>query len=164
MDDPKFWGMKTFKSWAKDFVTNKIIGIDQTGVDDFIGNYSDDEIDDLITDGYMSRAILRNFKQFAYDMKIGDLVVIGVGQMTKFNIHSIVKIVGEYERKEVGGYPRHYRKIEPITILPQPILYEEYNRLSRLEYLSKYDWTEMMNYTKSVVPVLGYMCALQFKT
>lgn len=65
MDDPKFWGMKTFKSWAKDFINNKIIGIDQPGVDDFIGNYPDDEIDDLITDGYMSRAILRNFNFFS---------------------------------------------------------------------------------------------------
>ena len=80
MDDIKFWGMKTFKSWAKDFIDYKIIGIDQTGIDDFIGNYSDDEINDLITDGYMSRAILRNFKQFAYDMKIGDLVVIEIGR------------------------------------------------------------------------------------
>jgi predicted Mrr-cat superfamily restriction endonuclease len=96
----------------------------------------------------MSRAILRNFKQFAYDMKIGDLVVIGVGQMTKFNIHSIVKVVGEYEYKNVGGHPRHYRRIELVDLPSSPIPYEEFNRLSRLEYLSKYDWTEMMNHIR----------------
>ena len=78
--------MKTYLEWWDTFQGEEIIGIDQDGIDKNYLEYSQNEIENLISDG-LTESIERNFKQFCCWMNSGDYVIIGTGQQTKFNIY-----------------------------------------------------------------------------
>lgn len=143
----KMWGMKTFKHWGAHFVANGFVGIDQEGVDQDFRTIKDNIADELIDEEFITRPIIRNFKQFVYDMKIGDMIAIGVGKMTRYNITAIVKVTGDYQfNPNSPSMPRHTRSVEIVNSFTEPVSYNEFNRMSRLEFLSEYDWNEMLSH------------------
>jgi hypothetical protein len=88
-----FWVMKTFKEWAKVFVNNNEIGLDEDGVDNKYTSYNIQQLPSVLD----NPRLLRRFDQFCKWAKIGDYVIVGVGQTTQFNMRIIGRITGEYE-------------------------------------------------------------------
>ncbi|ENM5907608.1 hypothetical protein L4D00_22855 [Photobacterium swingsii] len=136
----RYWAMKTYKEWHSTFVEQKVIGIDQDGVDSDYLSLTEDHINELIQSG-ISESIERNFRQFTKWMNPGDYVIIGTGQTTKFNISAIAKVTGEYYfDTEVS--PRHVRKVELVKVFKEPTPLQRFSRVARIELIDEIDFHE----------------------
>jgi hypothetical protein len=136
----RYWAMKTYLKWWDTFQDGEIIGIDQNGIDKNFSNYSDEEIEKLLSKG-LTESIERNFKQFCSYMNPGDYVIIGTGQQTKFNISGICKVEGEYIFDE-NYYPRHIRKVKFVKFFKNAIPLQRFARVARLELIDEIDFQE----------------------
>lgn len=132
--------MKTYLEWWDTFQGEEIIGIDQDGIDKNYLEYSQNEIENLISDG-LTESIERNFKQFCCWMNSGDYVIIGTGQQTKFNISGICRVEDDYTF-DLNFYPRHIRKVKFLKIFNDPIPLQRFARVARLELIDEIDFQE----------------------
>lgn len=141
------WLMKTFMKWADRFIvesTPPYVAIDEPGVDIDYGMLSESKrkkiFNDLKKRTNTNRRwglIKRFFDEFYDDIKVGDILVLGVGQTTKFNVYAIVKILqcAYYVSKPDSSYSRHRRDVE-VLWQGDPFLVSEWgwaNRLQRLD-------------------------------
>jgi hypothetical protein len=136
----RYWAMKTFKEWHCTFLNKDIIGIDQDGVDANYLSLSQAQITVLIEDG-LSEAIERNFRQFTKWMNVGDYILIGTGQTTKFNISAIAKVTENYDYNS-NISPRHFRCVEFVKVFSEPKPLQRFSRVARLELIDEIDFHE----------------------
>lgn len=73
-----FWAMKTYKIWADVFIEESEIGMDEKGVDHNYTSYSTQQLSEILK----NPRLIRRFDQFCKWAKMGDYVVVGVGQTT----------------------------------------------------------------------------------
>ena len=136
----KFWVMKTFKDWSNDFVDKREIGLDEEGVD---LNYLDYELSDKPIGNDL---ILRRFDQFCKWAKVGDYVIVGIGQMTKFNMKIICKITGGYKFDEHNKPYRHKRDIEIIKCFDEPVEIKKWGQMQRFELIDIDDFMDTLRH------------------
>jgi len=137
----KYWVMKTFQEWWINFQRDNVIGIDESGVDqDYLG-ISQNQIDQLLqdTNNNFNEYQNRVFKEFCKWMQTGDLVIIGTGQTTTFNISGIVRVVGNY-RFDSSSEPRHIRNVEILKVFQNPLSMLRFIRTPRLELIDEEDF------------------------
>lgn len=132
--------MKTFKDWWSAFENENVIGIDEGVITQKYTDYSPTDIESLISNG-LSESIERNFRQFCNWMNPDDLVIIGTGQATKFNISGIVRVVGDYEFS-ANKEPRHYRNVKILKKFSSPKSLQCFARVPRLELIDENDFHE----------------------
>ncbi|WP_226536416.1 hypothetical protein [Fictibacillus halophilus] len=138
-----FWVMKTYKEWAKVFVNNNEIGLDEDGVNNKYTSYNIQQLPSVLD----NPRLLRRFDQFCKWAKIGDYVIVGVGQTTQFNMHIIGRIIGEYEfdnqHSQLRPY-RHLRKIEIMKVFEEPIQVEKWGQVQRIELVDANDYIDTL--------------------
>ncbi len=137
----KYWVMKTFQDWWLNFQRDNVIGIDEDGVEqDYLG-ISQNQIDQLLqnTNNNFNEYQNRVFKEFCKWMQNGDLVIIGTGQTTTFNISGIVRVTGNY-RFDSNAVPRHIRNVEILKVFPNPLSMLRFIRTPRLELIDEEDF------------------------
>jgi hypothetical protein len=132
--------MKTYKEWAKSFVTNSEIGFDEQGVD---GKYTEYKLDQL-PNVLENPRLVRRFNQFCKWAKAGDYVIVGTGPTTQFNMKLIGRVVGEYEFDVNHLLYRHYRKIEIMKVFAEPILIEKWGQVQRIELVDDNDFIDTL--------------------
>jgi len=128
----KVWLMKVFKEWY-DLFEHGIVGIDEDGIDDWYTNLTEKQKEKVFSSFGRPGTRKKFFEQFAYGMSKGDIIFIGTGQASKFNINAIAKVTGEY-RFDASETPRHLRNVE-IIVLEQPIPYDKWSWAKRVEKL-----------------------------
>ena len=138
----QYWSMKTFAGWWDEFRTYNIIGVDQEGVDICYRTLSDAQIQSRINADKFSEYVDRTFREFAQWMQIGDLVLVGTGPTTKFNLAGVAKVTGDYCFDANRAVPRHLRTVKFLAqpLLPQPM--QRFARTSRLELIHETDFYE----------------------
>lgn len=144
------WLMKTFQDWAKRFMDgepNPYVAIDEPGVDVDYGKLSDAKksglFEQLDRDSETKRRwgqIKTFFNRFYDDVSIGDILVLGTGQTTKFNVYAIVKITSDtyYVDSPDSSYSRHRRDVE-ILWMGEPFMVKEWGWSRRIEILDTKD-------------------------
>ncbi|KGR88056.1 hypothetical protein [Lysinibacillus odysseyi] len=133
-----YWAMKTFKDWAEEFITRKEIGLDEEGVDaDYLGyDKSSLPLDNT--------RILRRFDQFCKWASVGDYVLVGTGQTTKFNAKLVGVITGDYHFDASRQSYRHIRKIEVLKVYDEPVEIEKWGQIQRIELVGHQDFIETL--------------------
>jgi hypothetical protein len=138
----KYWAMKTFMDWATIFNSQNVIGIDQEGIDQDYTLYTDAKINHLITSNVgVTEYIDRVFRDFCKWMQIGDLIIIGTGQVAQFSVSAIARVSGVY-RFNQSNTPRHLRDVDILRVLPNPKPMQRFSRTSRLELIDEGDFYE----------------------
>ncbi|USK70051.1 hypothetical protein [Peribacillus asahii] len=135
-----FWVMKTFKEWAGDFIANEEIGLDESGVDNNYTNYSVAQLSSVLD----NPRLLRRFDQFCKWAKVGDYVIVGIGQQTKFNMKLVGRIIGDYEFEASHQPYRHFRKIELLKVFENPIPIEKWGQIQRIELVDDNDFIDTL--------------------
>ncbi len=133
-----FWTMKTFKDWADEFISKEEIGLDEKGVDK---NYLEYNHDNSVID---NKRILRRFDQFCKWASVGDYVIVGTGQTTKFNAKIIGIITSDYTFDPSRQTYRHIRKIDILKIYDEPVEIEKWGQIQRIELVNKNDFIETL--------------------
>lgn len=136
----RYWAMKTFKEWSSIFIADEIIGIDQDVLNNDYRQYDQTTLTGLINAG-LSESIERTFRQFCNWMRQEDLVIIGTGQQTKFNISGIVQVTGDYQFAQ-NREPRHFRKVKLLKVFTNPQPLQRFARVARLELIDEIDFHE----------------------
>ena len=132
----KFWAMKTFQEWWSIFNSEAVVGIDQDALDRDYNSYSDAEIHELISSGEYTEYIDRIFREFCKWMQVGDLIIVGTGQVTDFKASGIVRIAGDYYFEQ-HHVPRYLRRIEVLKAFDIPRSMIRFSRTSRLELIDE---------------------------
>lgn len=144
------WLMKTFKDWAHRFIIESnppYVAIDEPGVDQKYNLLTEvkrkklfNDLDKTTKGNRRWGLIKRFFDQFYDEVNIGDLLVLGIGQTTKFHVFAIVKITGnaDYVAEPDSGYSRHRRNVE-VLWQDEPFLVEEWGWANRLQKLDTED-------------------------
>lgn len=135
-----FWAMKTFKEWSNAFVINCEIGFDEDGVDNKFTSYDINQLPSVLT----NPRLVRRFDQFCKWAKIGDYVIVGIGQTTQFNMRLIGRITGDYEFDDQHLPYRHFRKIEIMKVFNEPILIEKWGQVQRIELVDDNDFIDTL--------------------
>lgn len=135
-----FWAMKTFKDWANTFVTNSEIGFDEDGVNRDYTSYNIQQLPTVLD----NPRLVRRFDQFCKWVKIGDYVIVGVGQTTQFNVRIIGRVTGEYVFDSQHNPYRHYRKIEIMKVFNEPKLIEKWGQVQRIELVDDNDFIDTL--------------------
>ena len=133
-----YWAMKTFKDWADEFISNGEIGLDEEGVDN---NYLDYDKTNLPLE---NKRILRRFDQFCKWAAVGDYVLIGIGQTTKFNAKLVGVITSDYVFDSSRQLYRHIRKIGILKVYDQPVEIEKWGQVQRIELVDNNDFIETL--------------------
>lgn len=139
----QYWSMKTYSGWWDVFRTDNVIGVDEEGaVDTCYRTLSDAQIQSQINTNAMSEYVDRTFREFVHWMQIGDLILVGVGQTTKFNLAAVGKVTGDYCFDANRPAPRHFRTVKFLAepLLPKPM--QRFARTSRLELIHETDFHE----------------------
>jgi hypothetical protein len=141
----QYWSMKTFVEWWNVFRSSNVIGIDQEGVNGDYRTLSDPQIQQLLTNTALNDPYTdykdRVFREFCKWMQIGDLVVIGTGQTTVFNLAGVARVTGDYYYNGERA-PRHLRSVEFLAIPSSPRPMQRFARTSRLELIHETDFHE----------------------
>lgn len=137
---PNYWAMKTFKDWANIFVNNSEIGIDEEGVDNDYTTYNIQNLPSVLS----NPRLIRRFDQFCKWAKIGDYVIVGIGQTTQFHMQIIGRITGKYEFDSQHNLYRHFRKIEIMKVFDTPIQIEKWGQVQRIELVDANDFIDTL--------------------
>ncbi|MFW6025559.1 MAG: hypothetical protein ACOCRX_04390 [Candidatus Woesearchaeota archaeon] len=125
----RVWLMKTKRKWFKDMKESKKIMIDQDGINDYYTNYTKTErLEKIKKSGQKSpKRVEKFFINLSKDMSIGDMVIIGTGQVGTFKISEIARITGDYKYDTSLKYDlKHYRNVE-FYGLERKIPFEKWN-------------------------------------
>lgn len=122
----KFWLMKTYKDWAEQFIDvpeEPFVAIDEEGTDEDYGKLREVQRDKLFENIAKNSSknrrwatIKRFYDEFYDEVEIGDVLILGVGQTTKFNVYAIVMIESDayYVHSQSSNDMRHRRKVKVI--------------------------------------------------
>ena len=136
-----YWAMKTYGEWSDIFIQQNIIGIDEEGIDDDYRNYQQNNCP--ITNPRLER----RFKQFCKWLNIGDYVAVGTGQQTHFNLKMIARVISDYEfDASITNGARHFRKIDILRLISDPIPVEKWSQFQRLEFVDSNDFMDTLIY------------------
>jgi len=142
--------MKTFKEWAERFMNGNptpFVAIDEPGVDMDYGKLTEAKKSILFeqldkqSDTKRRWGLIRTFfDRFYDDISIGDILVLGTGQTTKFNVYAIVRIKSDsyYITAPSSEYSRHRRNVE-ILWMGEPFQVEKWGWARRIELLDTKD-------------------------
>lgn len=142
--------MKTFQEWAERFIDgdgDPYVALDEKGVDTNYGEVTEAERRKLFKQLEKKAETNRRwgliktfFDRFYFDMKVGDILVLGVGQVTKFNVYAIVRIKGEayYTGGSSSKESRHRRDVE-VLWAGEPFPVSEWGWARRIEVLDTKD-------------------------
>ena len=128
----KIWVMKTAKKYYKEMIKENVIMLGQKGFDDHYHSFTEQQKKNIIesTDSSVGR-VKGFFNRFVDEMSLGDLVIIGTGQVSKFNISEIARITGDY--KFNPNYRlSHYRDVE-FYGLDKNIPYHQWSWAKRVD-------------------------------
>lgn len=139
----KYWVMKTFQSWWTTFQSKNIIGIDEDGIDSDYLALSRSDVDAILKDTSNNCKDFQNrvFQEFCKWMQVDDLVIIGTGQTTTFNISGIVRVKSSYYF-DANLEPRHIRDVEILKVFNPPLPMLRFSRTPRLEMIDEADFHE----------------------
>lgn len=141
----QYWCMKTFAQWADDFYDKSFIGIDQEGVGKDYRKCTDVEIKALLENSTLEDRYTdykdRVFREFCVWMQVGDIVLIGTGPTTVFNLYAVVRVASDYFF-DGAATPRHQRKIKFLSSPTSPRSMQRFARTSRLELIHETDFQE----------------------
>ncbi|MED0876599.1 hypothetical protein [Bacillus mobilis] len=141
--------MKTFQKWAERFINNDkpFVALDEPGIDLDYGklNNSDKaklfkELDETAIKKRRWGQIQTFFDRFYEKVKPQNIIVVGTGQTTKFNVYAIVRVTSDayYVNLPNSEDSRHRRNVE-ILWHGEPFLVEEWGWARRLEVLDTPD-------------------------
>ncbi len=134
----KYWTMKTFKGWADEFISKREIGLDEEGVDKNYLEY------DASNPAIKNNRILRRFDQFCKWANVGDYVIVGIGQTTKFNAKLVGVITGDYLFDPTRQTYRHIRKIDVLKVYDEPVEIDKWGQVQRIELVDNNDFIETL--------------------
>lgn len=134
----KYWTMKTFKVWADEFISKGEIGLDEEGVDKSYFDYNSSN------PAIENQRILRRFDQFCKWVNVGDYVIVGIGQTTKFNAKLVGVITGDYQFDLSRQTYRHIRKINILKVYDEPVEIEKWGQVQRIELVDNNDFIETL--------------------
>jgi hypothetical protein len=141
----QYWSMKTFVEWWNIFRADNVIGIDQEGVNADYRTLADAQIQQLLTNTTLADSYTeykdRVFREFCKWMHVGDLVVIGTGPTTTFNLAGVARVTGDYYYNGLHD-PKHLRAVEFLAIPATPRPMQRFSRTSRLELIHETDFHE----------------------
>jgi hypothetical protein len=151
------WRMKTYKELALRFAENGYIAIDELGIDIHYGFLSAEERGKLFRNldeqSFRKRKwglIKRYFDEFYDCMQIGDIVLIGTGQASTFNVKAIGRVISEAffcKNHKVEISPRHRRKLE-LLWHGEPVEIAHWGHSKKIERLNTVeklqDYIELM--------------------
>jgi hypothetical protein len=137
----QYWSMKTFAEWWTVFREGNVVGIDQDGVDADYQSMSDEDVQRLLTNEGYTEFIDRVFREFSKWMQRDDLIIIGTGQTTVFNLAGVARVRGNYFFNGART-PRHLREVEFLAIPQAPRTMQRFARTSRLELIHEADFHE----------------------
>ncbi|KJS15753.1 MAG: hypothetical protein VR69_12105 [Peptococcaceae bacterium BRH_c4b] len=144
-----YWVMKTFKDWWTIFVSSKIVGIDEDGIDDNYLTITNGDLDYATTNLGINDEKDRFFRNFCKWMQIGDYIIIGTGKQTEFNVVGIVRVISDYIF-DANAVPRHYRSVEFLKTKDYPgIEMNRFKRASLIEHITEQDFVEAIS---SLIP------------
>lgn len=108
----RIWIMKTAIKYYKEMLKENAVMIDQRGFDDYYHSYTKQQRKNIIEDsGHSVGRVEGFFNRFVDEMSLGDLIIIGTGQASKFSVSEIARVTGDY--KFDSKYKlRHYRNVE----------------------------------------------------
>lgn len=141
------WLMKTYKNWADVFVKTSppIVGIDESGINQDYGNLNQlqrnslfAQLQQLSTGSHQFGLIKRFFDQFYDEMAAGDIIALGTGQRTKFQVVAIFRVEGNAGFTPAHFGPRHIREVSFLW-RGQPVTVSEWGYARRLEKLDTID-------------------------
>ncbi|MBG9597761.1 hypothetical protein ABE17_12970 [Bacillus mycoides] len=141
--------MKTYQEWAERFINNDrpFVALDEPGIDLDYGKLSSAGKTKLFKDLDENAEKKRRWGQIQtffdrfYDKVIPhDIIVVGTGQTTKFNIYAIVRVTSAayFADSPDSWNSRHRRDVE-ILWSGEPFQVEKWGWARRLEVLDSKD-------------------------
>lgn len=141
--------MKTFREWAERFINNEkpFVALDENGIDLDYGKLSSadktklfKELDENADKKRRWGQIQTFFDRFYEKVKPQDIIVIGTGQTTKFNVYAIVRVTSDsyYVDSADSWDSRHRRDVE-VLWSGEPFLVDKWGWARRLEVLDTPD-------------------------
>lgn len=138
--------MKTIKKWSIRFLSTKYIAIDEPGVDEDYGTLTDLQrqhlFDQLKANNSNRRygQIKRSFDQFYDETGDGDVLVLGFGQTSKFNVIAIVRLKGKpYFHPSTDSEDLRHRIDYDLIWHSEPFEVQEWGWANRLEKMDTPD-------------------------
>jgi hypothetical protein len=124
------------------FQRQNVVGIDEEGVNADYQSMSETDLQRLLTNpGEYTEYKDRVFREFSKWMQRDDLIIIGTGQTTAFNLAGVARVRGDYFF-DVAREPRHLREVEFLAIPQAPRAMQRFARTSRLELIHEADFHE----------------------
>ncbi|AIW84407.1 hypothetical protein bwei_1762 [Bacillus mycoides] len=141
--------MKTYQEWAERFINNDqpFVALDEPGINLDYGKLSNadktklfKELDENADKKRRWGQIQTFFDRFYVKAMPQDIVVIGTGQMTKFNVSAIVRVTSDayYIDSPDSWDSRHRRDVE-VLWSGEPFQVEKWGWARRLEVLDSTD-------------------------
>ena len=127
----KVWVMKVYVEWFDNFAKDNIIGIDEDCVNKDYTTYNESQLQKLFKEIPRRKVF---FDRMIQDVNEGDVVIVGIGQTTKFNIAALATVQGDYEFAP-NQSPRHLRKVKILKV-EEPISYDKWGWARRLEEIT----------------------------
>lgn len=128
----KIWIMKTARKYYKRMLKENVVMIDEHGFDKRYDDYSKKEIQSIIeSSGHSVGRVEGFFNRFVYEMSPGDLIIIGTGQVSKFNVSEIAKVKTKYDFNNKYKL-RHFREVE-FYGLDEDIPFNKWSWAKRLD-------------------------------
>jgi predicted Mrr-cat superfamily restriction endonuclease len=128
----KIWIMKTAIKYYEEMIKEDAVMIDENGIDDYYHSYTEQQIKKIIeSSGHSVGRIKGFFERFVDEMSLGDLIIIGTGQASKFNVTEIARITGDY-KFDTDYRLRHYRSVE-FYGLDRKIPFDQWRWAKRLD-------------------------------
>lgn len=135
------WLMKTFQDWANIFINanTPYVAMDEDGVGADLSALDKEGRNSLFTALRLNRPnqnwglIRRFFDDFYNEMNAGDLIVLGIGQRTTFNVVAVCRVIG-YACFVPVNEPRHRRDVE-LLWRGEPVPVPDWGYARRLERL-----------------------------
>ncbi len=137
--------MKAYQEWADRFINNQkpFVALDENGIDLDYGKLSNagksklfKDLDENAEKKRRWGQIQTFFNRFYDEIVPHDIIVIGTGQMTKFNVFAIVRVTSDayYVESPDSWDSRHRRDVE-ILWRGEPFSVKEWGWARRLEVL-----------------------------
>lgn len=141
--------IKTYQKWAERFINNEkpFVALDEPGIDLDYGKLSSADKTKLfkeLGENAMKKRrwgqIQTFFDRFYDKVKPQDIIVVGTGQTTKFNVYAIVRVTSDayYVDSPNSDDSRHRRNVD-ILWNGEPFSVEEWGWARRLEVLETPD-------------------------
>lgn len=150
----KVFLMKTFQKWFDFFTHENVIGLDnKESIDKAYKDMTDKEKLRIFSNLSRPGTYKKFFDLFTDEIEVNDIVILGTGQTTKFNVSAIAKVTGDYEfiyKYGTEGLPRHIRKVNMHLIDPT-FQFDKWGWSRRIEKLDDSRMEEFAYVTSKII-------------